>query len=549
MVWGAGAAGEHGNSQHRSEVAVHDRHNDAPVVRDSDIEPRRAFSQVSQHVKHPGDTLAAPVSERRRVRLVGMEGVAGVIAPCCSHRSSPLRSPLLEIYGGSDENGMIGTGRKTASLRRRRAVRWITKIGDVWPPGTAQAGATVGGAMDDLQARIGQRIARARRRAGLTQQQFADLTGRSSSWVSKVERGDLPLDRHSVLAKIAEVLKVEVVELTGQPYRHETSELDSGHAAVPALRLALQHASLPSIGARVTRAPRPLSELRATVELCEQHRQAAQFAAVGDVLPDLIEDLLVASRIADDGQRDEIDELTLRACHIARVTSNLLGHHDLAWIAVQLQLGAAQRSGSPALLAAAAWDLCGVWLHAGSLPDATAVATTAIDDLDDVAGGDDETLLALYGALHLRAAVAFSRSFRTPAAREHIAAAREIAERVSLPNAFQTMFGTVNVGIHATEVELELGRPADVLREAAAVDPAQIDSAERQAHYWVVRAVGYAMNRKDDEALKALAMADRTAPQHVRNRPMARELVRDLLERERSRSDHLRTLAARMGVA
>lgn len=402
--------------------------------------------------------------------------------------------------------------------------------------------------MDEQQAGVGRRVARARRRAGFTQDQFAGLMGRSASWVSKVERGDLPLDRASVLAKIAEVLSVEVVELTGQPYRHETSELDSGHAAVPALRLALQHASLPTLGAGADRPPRSLADLRAVVERCEQHRQAAQFTAVGDLLPDLVEDLLVASRTSDGVERDEVDELTLRACHIARVTSNLLGHHDLAWLAVQLQLAAAQRGGSPALLAAAAWDLCGVWLHAGAIADAKAVATSAIDELDSAAGGDDETLLALYGAMHLRAAVAYSRLWSTPDARTHLDVAREVAARVTLPNVFQTMFGAVNVGIHATEVELELGHPADVLREAAAVDPSRIESGERKAHYWVVRAVGYGMNRRDEDALKALTVADGIAAQHVRNRPMARELVRDLLDRERVQRAPLRSMAAKMGV-
>ena len=403
--------------------------------------------------------------------------------------------------------------------------------------------------MDEQQAGIGRRVARARKRAGFTQEQFAGLMGRSSSWASKVERGEMPLDRASVLAKIAEVLSVEVVELTGQPYRHETSELDSGHAAVPALRLALQHAALPTIGAAAPREPRSLVELRAVVERCEQHRQAAQFTAVGDLLPDLVEDLLATSRSANGADRDEVDELMLRACHIARVTSNLLGHHDLAWLAVQLQLAAAQRSGSPALVAAAAWDLCGVWLHAGALADAKAVAMAAIDELDAAAGGDDETLLALYGAMHLRAAVAYSRLWSTQDARTHLEAAREVAGRVTLPNVFQTMFGGVNVGIHATEVELELGHPADVLREADSVNPAEIESLERQAHFWVVRAVGYAMNRRDDDAVRALAVADGIAAQHVRNRPAARQLVRELLDRERVQRPQLRTLASRMGVA
>lgn len=403
--------------------------------------------------------------------------------------------------------------------------------------------------MDEQHVSLGRRVARARKRAGFTQEQFAGLMGRSTSWASKVERGDLPLDRASVLAKIAEVLSVEVVELTGQPYRHETSELDSGHAAVPALRLALQHASLPTVGASVQREPRSLADLRGVVERCEQHRQAAQFTAVGDLLPDLVEDLLAVARSSDGVQRDDVDELMLRACHIARVTSNLLGHHDLAWLAVQLQLAAAQRSGSPALVAAAAWDLCGVWLHAGALADAKAVATAAIDELDAVAGGDDEALLALYGAMHLRAAVAYSRLWSTPDARTHLRAAREVATRVTVPNVFQTMFGQVNVGIHATEVELELGHPADVLREAESVNAAEIESAERQAHFWVVRAVGYAMNRRDDDALRSLTVADGIAAQHVRNRPAARQLVRELLDRERVQRPQLRTLATKMGVA
>ncbi|MEU4235300.1 helix-turn-helix transcriptional regulator [Nonomuraea sp. NPDC026600] len=92
----------------------------------------------------------------------------------------------------------------------------------------------------------GQRIARARHRKGWDQATLAEKIGRSVSWLSKVENGRMPLDRMSVVGQLAEVLRVEVAELTGQPYQHETAELDSGHAAVPGLRLALQQASLAS---------------------------------------------------------------------------------------------------------------------------------------------------------------------------------------------------------------------------------------------------------------------------------------------------------------
>jgi transcriptional regulator with XRE-family HTH domain len=59
----------------------------------------------------------------------------------------------------------------------------------------------------------GQRIARARRRRGLSQATLAGLVGRSESWLSQVERGLCQVDSHSVLMSLAEVLRVDVAEL------------------------------------------------------------------------------------------------------------------------------------------------------------------------------------------------------------------------------------------------------------------------------------------------------------------------------------------------
>ena len=61
----------------------------------------------------------------------------------------------------------------------------------------------------------GARIARARRRRGLSQSVLAGLVGRSESWLSQVERGKRGVDSYVVLTRMAEVLRVEVEELTG----------------------------------------------------------------------------------------------------------------------------------------------------------------------------------------------------------------------------------------------------------------------------------------------------------------------------------------------
>ncbi len=56
----------------------------------------------------------------------------------------------------------------------------------------------------------GQRIARARKRRGLSQAVLTGLVGRSESWLSQVERGKRGVDSHSVLVRLAEVLHVAI---------------------------------------------------------------------------------------------------------------------------------------------------------------------------------------------------------------------------------------------------------------------------------------------------------------------------------------------------
>ena len=236
---------------------------------------------------------------------------------------------------------------------------------------------------------------------------------------------------------------------------------------------------------------------------------------------------------------------------MARVSSNLLGHHDLGWSAVQRELVAAERAESPTLKAAARWDLCGVWLHEGELGSARDMALRALDDLEPHLGSAGHEVRSLWGAMHLRAAVAWSRLWDRTEAESHLAEARQVA--AGLPaegNVFQTQFNAVNAEIHSVEVSLELGHPRDVLSKAQLVDVARIASGERQSHFWVVTAAGQMMNGKFDLAAKAVLTADAIAPQHVRNRPIARNLVDDLRSTDRhSQAESIRRLAGQMKLS
>ena len=389
----------------------------------------------------------------------------------------------------------------------------------------------------------GERVARARRRKAWTQADLATVTGRSVSWVAKIERGHAALDRRSVVDLLARVLDVEVVELTGQPYRPKSSATESGHAGIPAVRLALQRASLPQLAA-LDRETRPIADVAAHVERLEQLRQAANFGPVATELPAVLEELV---RLCRDQGGDVANSLMVRASHLARVMANLTGHHDLAWMAIERELSAAQAVGAP-VEQSATWDLCGAWLHVGALEEARNSALAGINALEPHVDSRDARVLSMWGALHLRAAVAFGRLWSAEDARGHIEEARRVVPRQG--NVWQTQFNAPNLLIHELEVSVELGRPIDTEKHAAEVPADEIESAERLSHYWVCRARGLGMNNQGTEALEALLKAEQIAGSHVLNRPMARELVVDLLTRSRRGvRPELRRLASRMDVA
>jgi hypothetical protein len=291
-----------------------------------------------------------------------------------------------------------------------------------------------------------------------------------------------------------------------------------------------------------------LRDLTARVEAAERLRQDARFTALGDVLPQILRDLVVLCDGADDEDAARAEALMLRASHMARVSSNLLGHHDLGWSAVQRELVAAERADSPILRAAARWDLCGVWLHEGELGAARDMARKALDDLEPHMSTADQTVRSLWGAMHLRAAVAWSRLWDRSEAESHLAEARQAAAGVAEDgNVFQTQFNAVNAEIHSVEVSLELGHPRDVLSRAELVSIERIASGERQSHFWVCTAAGQMMNGKPALAADAILKADAIAPQHVRNRPIARNLVDDLRSSDRHpHSAEIRRLATSM---
>ena len=127
---------------------------------------------------------------------------------------------------------------------------------------------------------VGERIAIYRRRRGLSQLALANMIGRSEAWLSQVERGIRHVDRVSVLIRLAQVLKVTVEDLIGQPL----SLAPNGgieFRAIPALRAALTDYELIPATFGVATGDGPtrdhLPSLRRNVDQANRLYQAAHY--------------------------------------------------------------------------------------------------------------------------------------------------------------------------------------------------------------------------------------------------------------------------------
>jgi hypothetical protein len=117
--------------------------------------------------------------------------------------------------------------------------------------------------------------------------------------LSQVERGIRPIDRLSVLIDIAHVLKVNVTDLTGQPFSLAPNggfENDAVHAIRHALT---RYDAIPAIldPAHHKHAAAPdVASLQRLLQRAWQLRQAARYSELGAVLAPLMADTERATR-------------------------------------------------------------------------------------------------------------------------------------------------------------------------------------------------------------------------------------------------------------
>lgn len=384
-------------------------------------------------------------------------------------------------------------------------------------------------------------------RGGRRQDAVAGLVGISPDYLSQIERG-LKVPSLPILYALAQELGVPTAALLSEHPPAEEEMTDTAEAAVGRALLGY--------GPARSTEPVPAAVLRDRVEAAWQNWQTAgnRFTRAAETLPGLVADVEHALRAARAGADAVERRAVLRAAAdlycLLRSYLRRTGRVDLATIAADRAMRAAEDADDPLRIAAAQWNLGHVLLAANQPAEAEELALRAAEQVAAARMPEVERA-AMGGALQLVAVVGSARRRRWWEARERLTehaapAARKVPDA---SNIGWTVFGPTNVALHAMSIDMEAGEAGEALHTADAIDTSVLPSLEREFTFGLEVAACHSQRRDDAGALLALTGLESIAPEDLARTPLARQLVLTVIRRARAmHARQAEQLAVRIGL-
>jgi transcriptional regulator with XRE-family HTH domain len=428
-------------------------------------------------------------------------------------------------------------------------------------------------------------IRHVRQAAGLTLDQLGSLYGCSASTLSRIERGQPPVDQIGVRRRLAHLLGIpdELVGLAParhaarvpqppaqadtlpggahdgdrSPMRRRTLLTGAGVSAAalagltssPATAADRQPASLdrlllaPTLPAAVL----PADRAATAVAGAAQAYRDARYSTLAAALPQLLASLH-ASRDAADGHRKEsIAGLLSRAYAVASSLATKQGDDAIALTMADRARAEALAASDHAALTAATHVLAITMRRDGHHTGALNLLLGTAAQLDPA--DTDPAVLAAYGTMLCTAAYTSAQAGQAVNADTYLSEAASAADRIGdHQGAGVHPFTPTTVTMYRISVHTTLGDSGAALRHAASVDPSRLPTAERHSRYLVDTARAWHRHGRPDRAAHALLAAERHAPEDVA-RASVRDLVTTLLYAPTPTPAALRELANRIGVS
>ncbi|WP_435372336.1 helix-turn-helix domain-containing protein [Streptomyces ficellus] len=360
---------------------------------------------------------------------------------------------------------------------------------------------------------FGQRVRRARERAGLTRPVVAGLVGRSSDWVKGIETGTIGMPRLPMLLHLAHVLGVEdVADLTGEERIASSTYAKTAHVDLPLIRRALNTYHL----TRRDDEPEPAEALAARVRQAWKmwHSPGAHRSAIARLLPDLLLDTQHSARTLEGVERRRALVAQAQTYHLAQLYLSFQPVPDLVVLAGDRAMTVAQDADSPQAIASAAWYMNHVYRDAGEAAEARVELAEEAASL--LRTDDDPEQIARWGLLMLAVALSFAKVGRSGPAWRYWDKADDAARRLGNDYAHEwLMFGRGVVDAYALTMHNDLARPGQALEVAAALDVSAVPSATRRSYHLIEAARAHGMRDEGVAAVHLLRKAWEESPETI----------------------------------
>jgi transcriptional regulator with XRE-family HTH domain len=386
--------------------------------------------------------------------------------------------------------------------------------------------------VDPRDRAFGKRVADLRKERQLTQQQLAAmLNGRTSGWMSQVERGIQPVRRMDVLQEIADALGVSTQALDpnapvpappAPPDEIRSNDLDGARMVISG------HPALSALLGIVPVEPAPMAQLSEQVEEIWSLTHQARFAEVSDMVTDLVPQLEQAVRTVQEADRPLAYQLLARAYQALAAAFARQGDARASWVSADRAMAAAELSGDVLLVFAGVYRMVHAFIRLGSNSEAEHAVTAAVDALSQRTDLDAPGLSVL-GSLRLAKALVHARCGQRPEAREELDKARQVAEQMGEDrNDYNLEFGPTNVAIQTVATAVDLGDAGEAIDVGRTIDASSL-SPERRGRLLMDLGRAHAQRRHLGDAIDCLLRAEEVSPETVRTHTAVRQAVKELV--------------------
>ncbi|MEU9338754.1 transcriptional regulator [Streptomyces sp. NPDC048290] len=383
---------------------------------------------------------------------------------------------------------------------------------------------------------FGQRVRRARIRAGKSRPIIADRMGQSTEWVKAIETGRIGMPRLPKLLRLAQALGVEdITELTGDDRITAVTYAKAEHTTLPLVKQALTNFPLKP----ADRQPEPAAVLVAHVREAwklwhstdrrsgPRDRIEGNRTRLGNLLPSLLADTRHSARVLEGADRRRALVALTETYHLAQLFLSFQPAADLITLTSDRAMTAAMDADSPRAIAGAAWYVNHVHRDAGEVAEARVdMAEQAVSLLPD---GEDPEHLARRGVLYLAVALSYAKTGQAGDAWRYWdkadSVARTLGDSYSHP---WLIFGRGIVDAYAITMHNDLIQPHRALEVADALDLNGIPSATRRAYHLIETARAYGMSGERLAAVSLLKKAYETSQETIKYNLHARAVLPDL---------------------